>query len=158
MRRSNDGERFVAAPTAASSAYMSQTLSALRLRAALHLLSLEGADISNIVRQHAQSLGLSVDVCEPLSREIASALDAVVALAAHSTEVSNSSTAAAAPLYEGAAGSGDWFGGAALGSDYGEFAFPAFQHRDGGGEMTLQVRAGVAIDARVLRLTRGCCD
>ena len=118
---------------------MSQPLSALRLRAALHLLSLEGADISNIVRQHAQSLRLSVDVCQPLPREIAAALDAVIALAAHSTELSSSSSTAAAASYDVVASGQDWFGDSALGGDFGDFAFPAFQHREGGGEMTLQV-------------------
>lgn len=120
---------------------MSQPLSALRLRAALHLLLLEGADISVIARQHALSLGLSVDVCQPLPREIAAALDAVVALAAHSTEFSHASTAAAAPSSEGAVGGGDWFDDSALGGGFGDLAFSAFHHREGGGEMTLQVRA-----------------
>lgn len=118
---------------------MSQPLSALRLRAALHLLSLEGADISNIVRQHAQSLRLSADVCQPLPREIAAALDAIIALAAHSTELSSTSSTAAAASYDVVASGSDWFGDPALGGDFGDFAFPAFQHREGGGEMTLQV-------------------
>jgi hypothetical protein len=119
---------------------MSQPLTALRLRAALHLLSLEGADISNIVRAHAQSLGLQMDVCQPLPRESAAALDAVVALAAHINESVYAVSAAAPSSYEGIEGDTDWFGESSLGGDFGDFAFPALQHREGGGQMTFQVR------------------
>ena len=119
---------------------MSQPLTALRLRAALHLLSLEGADISNIVRAHAQSLGLQMDVCQPLSRESAAALDAVVALAAHINESAFAASAAAPSSYEGIECGTDWFGESSLGEDFGDFAFPALQHREGGGQMTFQVR------------------
>lgn len=119
---------------------MSQPLTALRLRAALHLLTLEGADISNIVRAHAQSLGLQTDVCQPLSRECAAALDAVVALAAHINESAFAASAAAPSSYEGIEGGTDWFGESSLGEDFGDFAFPALQHREGGGQMTFQVR------------------
>jgi hypothetical protein len=129
---------------------MSQSLSALRLRAALHLMSLEGADISNIVRAHAHSLGIPADACQPLPREIAAALDAVIALAAHGNEMCNAQSTAAVPSYEGMASGGDWFGDSALGSDFGDFAFPAFQHKESGGQMTFQVRAA-------LRLKLFCC-
>ena len=121
---------------------MSQPLTALRLRAALHLLSLEGADISNIVRAHAQSLGLQMDVCQPLPRESAAALDAVVALAAHINESVYAVSAAAPSSFEGIEGDTDWFGESSLGGDFGDFAFPALQHRDGalgGGQMAFQV-------------------
>jgi hypothetical protein len=119
---------------------MSQSLSALRLRAALHLLALEGADISNIVRAHALSLGLPVDVCQPLSRESAAALDAVLALAVHCSQSVNDASASAMPSYEGIDGGADWFDDSPLGGEFGEFAFSALQHREGGGHMTLQVR------------------
>ena len=124
---------------------MSNSLSALRLRAALHLMSLEGADISNIVRAHAQSLGLEVDVCQPLSREAAAAIDAIVALAACSNESSNAAMTTALPLYEGLGSGCDWFGDShsGLGGDFGDFAFPHLQHKEGGGQMTMQVRAAL---------------
>ena len=124
---------------------MANSLSALRLRAALHLMSLEGADISNIVRAHAQSLGLEVDVCHHLSRETAAALDAVVALAACSNESANAASTAAMPLYEGLGNGGDWFidSHSGLGGDFGDFAFLPLQHKEGGGQMTMQVRAAL---------------
>ncbi len=119
---------------------MSQSLSALRLRAALHFLALEGADVSNIVRAHAQSLGLQADVCQPLSRESAAALEAVLALAAHCSQSANAASACAMPSYEGMDGGADWFGDSSLGGEFNEFAFSAMQHREGGGQITLQVR------------------
>ena len=124
---------------------MAQSLSALRLRAALHLMSLEGADISNIVRAHAQSLGLEVDVCQPLSREIAAALDAVVALAACSNESASAASTAAMPVYEGLGSGSDWFidSHSGSGGDFCDFAFLPLQHKEGGGQMTMQVRAAL---------------
>ena len=121
---------------------MAQSLSALRLRAALHLMSLEGADISNIVRAHAQSLGLEMDVCQPLSREIAAALDAVVALAACSNESASAASTAAMPVYEGLGSGSDWFidSHSGSGGDFGDFAFLPLQHKEGGGQMTMKVR------------------
>jgi hypothetical protein len=106
---------------------------------------LEGADISKIVRAHAQSLGLEEDVCQPLTKEISTALDAVVALAAHSNElanpVTNPTATTALSLCEGIA---DWFSDSA-GADFDDFAFPALHHRDNGGQMTFQVRASIAV-------------
>ena len=122
---------------------MSLPLNVMRLRAALHLLSLAGADISNIVRAHAQSLGLQADVCQPLSRESAAALDAVVALAARSNEPANAACTPAPLSYEGIESGADWFGDSVFGGDFCDFAFPALQHREGalgGGQMTFQVR------------------
>ena len=118
---------------------MSQPLTAHRIRAALHLLSLAGADISNIVRAHAQSLGLLDDVCQPLSRECAAALDAVLALSARSNESANTACTAAASSYEGMESGADWFGDSVSGGDFCDFSFPALQHREGGGHMTFQV-------------------
>ena len=121
---------------------MSLPLNVLRLRAAQHLLTLAGADVSNIVRTHAQSLGLQADVCQPLSRECAAALDAVVALAARGNEPANVAYTSAPSSYEGLESGADWFGDSVLGGDFCDFAFPALQHRDGalgGGQMAFQV-------------------
>jgi hypothetical protein len=118
---------------------MTQPLNAVRLRAALHLLSLAGADISNIVRAHAQNLDLQVDVCQPLSRECAAALDAVIALSARSNECAKAACTAAPSSFEGIESSADWFGDSGFAGDF-DFAFPALQHREGGGQMTFQVQ------------------